>query len=95
MRTISTLISALAITFTLGACSKDMPSEAELQKVKDEACACKDDDCRKKVEKKIEGMMKDVKESDAKEFGEKRMALVTGAMMCTAGLGDVPDEATK
>ena len=84
MRNITTFFASLAIAVALGGCSKDPPSEADLEKLKAEACACQDDECRKKAEKKLRSMLEDVAEKD---MGEKRMSLSIQAMACAQGLG--------
>jgi hypothetical protein len=77
------IISALFISLlsTTAACGSKEASLADLEKLKTEACACKDKDCAKKVEKKADGMLTD---DTIKKHGEKGMELAFGIAMCLA-----------
>ncbi len=69
-----------ALTTTTAACGSKA-SLADLEKLKEEACACKDKACADKVEKKADKMLTD----DAiKAHGEKGMNLAFGIAMCLA-----------
>ncbi len=76
------------ITFTLalllGACGGG--SAGKLEKLKDEACACKDKACATEVNKKLDAAMEDM----VKEYGNKEPDEATqkklGGIMMEAGL---------
>lgn len=55
----------ISVALALGACGSK--GSAKLDKLKDEACACKDKACAEKVNKEMDSAMEDL----AKEFGDK------------------------
>lgn len=70
-----------ALTTTTVAACGGKASLADMEKLKTEACACKDKACADKVEKKADKMLTD----DAiKSHGEKGMELAFGIAMCLA-----------
>ena len=78
-----------ALLLTLGACSKG--GVGKLEKLKDEACACKDkacaDDINKKLDEAVMDLAKDYgdKEPD-EETGKKIMGIMEEAGKCIAKL---------
>lgn len=69
-----------ALTTTTVACGSKA-SLGDIEKLKTEACACKDKACADKVEKKADSMLTD----DAiKAHGDKGMNLAFGIAMCLA-----------
>jgi hypothetical protein len=86
MKNIKVLFTVLALSFATTACSKS--GAADLSKLKDEACACKDKACAESVNKKMESaameMAKNGKPSEAD--GKAMMEALTGASVCLAPL---------
>ena len=81
-------IIGLSLFILLGACGGN-----ELDKLKDEMCACKDYDCAKAVDKKMEEaakkMMKDPKdEKEQLEFIGKHAKLIAETEACKDKLRD-------
>jgi hypothetical protein len=82
MKKISVL--AMTVALALGACGGK--GSDKLDKLKDEACACKDKACAEEVNKKMDSAMEDlVKEFDGKEPDEATQKKIAGSMM-EAGL---------
>ena len=77
-----THMMALLFAFTsmTVACGSDA-SLGDIEKLKTEACACKDKACADKVEKKADKMLTD---SVINKHGEKGMQLAFGVAMCLA-----------
>jgi len=71
---------ATSLTLVLGACGGG--STGKLEKLKDEACACKDKACGDEVNKKLDAAMEDLeKEYGGKEPDEKDAAKIMGIML--------------
>ena len=68
---------AIALVLVVG-CSKK-PSVAELKKLKEEACACKDKACAERVNKKLEDTVGDASEDDV---GKEGMDATLDAVIC-------------
>ena len=79
LRTITSSVLLALLTAT-AACG-GTASLADLEKLKTEACACKDKACADKVSKKAEGMLTD---DTIKKHGEKGMEVAFGVAMCLA-----------
>ena len=81
-------IIAIALVFSLFGCGKKV-SVAELKKLKEEACACKDKSCAEKVQKKVEDAVGNATED---ELGKEGKDVVLDLAMCLgraeAGLGN-------
>jgi hypothetical protein len=73
-------VTALLLSL-VAACGKDVPSLAAMEKIKTEACACKDKACADKVEKKADGVLTD---EAIKKHGDKGMEVAFGIAMCIA-----------
>ena len=72
-------VLVMSTLLALGACGGK--GSEKLEKLKDEACACKDKACAEKVEKKADKMLSD---ATIKKHGEKGMELAFGVAMCLA-----------
>ena len=57
-------------------------ASGELEKLKDEACACKDKQCAKEVNKKIDAAIEKMGVGDKKEPDEATMKVLMEAGMC-------------
>lgn len=79
-RHLTALLFALTTT-TVAACGGGKASLADIEKLKTEACACKDKACADKLEKKADGMLTD---ETIRSHGEKGMELAFGIAMCLA-----------
>jgi hypothetical protein len=77
-------IIGLSLALFLGACSS---GAAELEKLKDEACACKDKACATAVAKKLEKAMDSIKEPSNQKDAEKMLGAALGASACLAKHG--------
>jgi len=78
MKTLLGISTSLALV--LGACGGG--STAKLEKLKDEACACKDKACGDAVNKKLDAAMEDLeKEYGGKEPDEKEAGKLMGIML--------------
>jgi len=76
-----TTIAAVLFAVLAAAGCKDKPSLAQLEKLKEEACACQDKACADKVEKKAEKLLTD----DAlKAHGDKGIEIAFGVAGCLA-----------
>lgn len=76
-----TMLIALAL---LCGCSKK-PTLEQLQKLRDEACACPDKACADKVNDKMETALRGVE--DEHDLDDKAQAVVMDAAMCLAKQG--------
>jgi hypothetical protein len=81
MNNIRTIITSLFLVTAAAACGSDTASLADLEKLKTEACACKDKACAEKVSKRAEKMLTD---DTIKKHGEKGMDVAFGVAMCLA-----------
>jgi hypothetical protein len=70
----------LAFTSMTAACGSEA-SLGDIEKLKTDACACKDKACADKVEKRADKMLTD---SAIQKHGEKGMELAFGIAMCLA-----------
>jgi hypothetical protein len=80
MRTHMMALLLAFTSFTATACGGEA-SLGDIEKLKTEACACKDKGCAEKVEKKADKMLSD---ATIKKHGEKGMELAFGVAMCLA-----------
>lgn len=76
------ILSMLAF-FGLAGCGGDLPGK--IDKLADEACACKDKECMEKVGKKFEELLKNVKKEDVSEGDAEKVEKSMSRMMeCAA-----------
>lgn len=76
---IKTITMFFALVLGAAACGDKTASLEEIEKLKAEACACKDKTCAEKLDKKAEGMLTD---ATIKKHGEKGMGLAIEIVMC-------------
>ena len=82
------LIPFLLLGALVTACGKKTASIDDMQKLKDEACACKDAPCAQSVNKKVDDVMTD----DAiKAGGDKAMGIAFDIASCLAEAGGGSD----
>ena len=75
------LTGMFALATLTAACGDDTASLADLEKLKTEACACKDRACADKVEKKADKVLTD---ETIKKHGDKGMSLAFDIAVCVA-----------
>jgi len=73
------ILLAIALVLAVG-CTKKV-SVAELKKLKEEACACKDKACAERVNKKVEDTIGNATEDDV---GKEGMGVAMDIAMCLA-----------
>jgi hypothetical protein len=78
MRTM-TLTMLLSLVLGGAACGGSDASIEDMEKMKTEACACKEKACADKLEKKVKSVFTD---SAIQKRGEKGMDLAFGTIMC-------------
>jgi hypothetical protein len=80
-----TKVLSLSLLLSIGACGGG-PSVADFEKLKTEACACKDKACADAVDKKIDAALDKMKEPNEAD-GKKIMSLMADAAVCIGTLG--------
>lgn len=79
---IATITTFLALVLGAAACGDKTASLDDIEKLKTEACACKDKACAEKLEKKVDEMLTD---ATIKKHGEKGMSLAFDIVACIEG----------
>lgn len=76
---------ALATSLALAACGgKKSPTQAELDALKTEACACKDKACAEKIDQRMYDLTGNL---DEKDFDDKAVSTMMEIAGCVTALG--------